>query len=50
MTESQSFYIALFLRPFAYLGIVAFFLSIRFALLKHLKHGWLKKLLLRRII
>jgi len=47
--EQQSFFWAILLKPFAFLAFAAFFLGIRFAVIKYMPEGKLKRLFLIRV-
>lgn len=47
--ENYSFVIALIIKPFAFLVVVAFLLGIRFTFAKYFPSGKLKNILLHRI-
>lgn len=49
MTENDSFLLALLIKPFAFLLLMALLIGVRVILSKHLPKGKIKDLLLRRI-
>ena len=47
--EQKSFALALVLKPFAALAFMTLLLAIRFAVMKYMRDGWLKRLFLVRL-